>query len=491
MLQFAGGVINYSGDALVASIYLSTFGMAWFWGYQWINSDSKIHLLDATAVLLVAAGLVTAFQVFAQWLQVEAAMAGWVIDGLRNGRPRGNVGQPNQAATILLMGSVGAAVLRHRMRIGSPVMWCTALLLGAAITLTQSRTTLLAAVLLSATFFGFARPTKDDPLKRSSVLLWLCLLVCAAAWFPSLKWDATSDGTVGIDQMASIGTRPLIWKQLIIGLFENPWVGWGWLQVPAAQQAGALVFAGSEQTNYAHNAVLDLFIYVGIPAACVVLGAVGLWCWHRAPRVLASKDAAPAFLLLVPFLVHCLLEFPHAYAYFLVVAGLLFGSIDAWTECANAKVLVIPKSALAVFIAFWIALLGATGYEYAQAEEDFRVNRFENRRLGETPAEYTSPKLLLLTQLGDILNAMRLRAKPGMTTEELETLVNSSKRYSWAQLQFRTALSLGLNNRPVEATQQLRVIKGLFAADIYEEAKENWLRLQNEQYPELGKVELP
>jgi hypothetical protein len=90
-----------------------------------------------------------------------------------------------------------------------------------------------------------------------------------------------------------------------------------------------------------------------------------------------------------------------------------------------------------------------------------------------------------------MLKAMRLRAKPGMTAEELGTLINVSKRYSWAPMQFRTALSLGLNDRPAEATQQLRVLKGLFAADIYEEAKENWLRLQKEQYPELGKVELP
>jgi len=448
-------------------------------------------LIRSISVLLVVAAMLTAFQVFAQWLQVEVAFNGWVLEGLRNGRPRANVGQPNQAATILLMGSVGAAVLRHRMRIGESVLWFITLFLGGAIILTQSRTALLAAVTLSAAFFWFAKPTKDDPLKRISVVLWLCLLLCAAAWFPSLKWEATGDGTVGIDQMASIGTRPLIWKQLMIGLFESPWVGWGWLQVPAAQQAGALVFAGSEQTNYAHNAVLDLFIYLGIPAASVVLGVAGVWCWHRAPRVLASKDAAPAFLLLVPFLVHCLLEFPHAYAYFLVVAGLLLGGIDAWTEGENPKVLVVPKWAFTVFIVLWVTLLAATGYEYLQAEEDFRVNRFENIRLGETPPEYSPPKLVLLTQLGDMLNAMRLRARPGMTTEELETLVNSSKRYSWAKLQFRTALSLGLNNRPAEATQQLRVIKSLFAADIYEEAKESWLRLQKEQYPELGKVELP
>lgn len=491
VLQWMVGVVNYGGDALLASIYLTTFALAWFWGHQWVTSDPKLHLLDATAIFLVSAGLLTAFQVIAQWLQVETAMAGWVVDGLRNGRPRGNVGQPNQAATILLMGTVGAAVLRHRARIDSPGMWCVAVLLGTAITLTQSRTALLSAVILSVNYVFIAKLGKDVSLKRRLVFLWLGFLFCAAWLFPSLKWDASGSGVLNTDQMATVGTRPLIWKQLIIGLFESPWIGWGWLQVTAAQQVGALYLAGEEQTTYAHNAVLDLFIFIGIPAACVVLAIVGVWWWRRASRIFASKEAAAAFLLLVPFLVHCLLEFPHAYAYFLVVAGLLFGSIDAWTEGANAKVLVVPKSALTVFIAFWISLLVVTGYEYMQAEEDFRINRFENRKMGETPADYSPPKLYLLTQLGDMLKAMRLRAKPGMTAEELETLINVSKRYSWAPMQFRTALSLGLNDRPAEATQQLRVIKGLFAADIYEEAKENWRRLQKEQYPELGKVELP
>jgi hypothetical protein len=491
ILQWWVGLVHYGGDVLLGAIYSLTFAFAWMWGYQWVNTKQKANLTQLASIFLVLAGLVTAFQVFAQWLQVENVFGGWVLDGLRNGRPRSNVGQPNQAATLLMMGLVGIAVLRYRVRVGSSVMWGTALLLSMAVILTQSRTALLSAVLLSGFFIYFSRPAKDDSFTCKSVMLWLGLLFCTAWFFPILKWDAASGGVVGTDQMVTVGTRPLIWKQLILGLLERPWAGWGWLQVPAAQQAGALVLGGTEQATFAHNAVLDLFLFIGIPAACVVLAIVGVWWWRRAPRILASKEAAGAFLLLVPFLVHCLLEFPHAYAYFLVVAGLLLGGIDAWTEDTNAKVLVIPKLVLAVFIAFWISLLLATGYEYVQAEEDFRINRFENRRMGETPADYTPPKLLLLTQLGDMLKAMRLRAKPGMTAEELGTLINVSKRYSWAPMQFRTALSLGLNDRPAEATQQLRVLKGLFAADIYEEAKENWLRLQKEQYPELGKVELP
>lgn len=490
VIQWLGGLVFYGGDALVASIYLITFAAAWLCGYQWVTTDQKTNLVELTAGFLVTVALLTAFQVIAQFFQVEDAFGGWVLDTPLTGRSYGNVGQPNQAATVLLMGTVGAAILMQRARISPRVMWCTLLMLGAAITLTQSRTALLSAALMSVLFCVFSRPAKDNALTRTSVLLWLLLMYLAAWGFHNLELNGIKTG-IGVDTMLTTGSRPLMWKQLIAGLAESPWRGFGWLQIATGQQAGALLVPGTEQTNYAHNAMLDLFLVLGIPGACAVLGLAGSWWWCRTRQIRSSTDATQAFFVLLPFLVHSLLEFPHAYAYFLFIGGLLLGGIDAWTEGSRPWSLAISKSVLFVFTIAWGALLVATGYEYAQAEEDFRVNRFENRRIGETPSNYFPPQLVLLTQLDDMLKAMRLRAKRGMAPEELEVLVRSSKRYSWAPLQFRTALSLALNDRPAEATQQLRVIKGLFNQDIYVEAKENFLRLQREQYPELARVELP
>lgn len=492
VIQWRGGLILYGGDALVASIYIVTVAAAWLCGYQWVVTGQRTNLVELSSGFLMAVGLLTTFQVIAQWLQVEDAFSGWVLDAPRMSRAYGNVGQPNQAATVLLMGTVGAAVLMQRARISPLVTWCTLLMLGFAMTLTQSRTALLSATVTVALFCFFSRPRRagEGPLTRASVLLWLLFMYLAAWGFQNLDWSGAKTG-IGVDSMVATGSRPLIWRQLTAGLMESPWLGFGWLQIATSQQAGALVISGTEQTNYAHNAVLDLFLIVGIPVACIVLGLIGAWWWRRARRIQDTVNATQAFFILLPFLVHSLLEFPHAYAYFLVVAGLLLGAIDAWTEGARPWIVSISKVLLVGFIAIWSALLLAVGYEYAQAEEDFRVNRFENRRLGETPASYFPPQLVLLTQLDDMLKAMRLRAKPGMTSEDLEILVKTSKRYSWAPLHFRTALSLALNDRPAEATQQLRVIKGLFAQDIYAEAKENFLRLQREQYPQLVNVELP
>jgi hypothetical protein len=196
------------------------------------------------------------------------------------------------------------------------------------------------------------------------------------------------------------------------------------------------------------------------------------------------------FFILLPLLVHSQLELPHAYAYFLVPAGLLLGVFDAATRREQDSI-PLPRSVLAAAALAWLGLLGALGREYALTEEDFRVNRFENRRLGETPKGYEPPKLLLLTQFGDMADAMRLRAGRAMSPEDLDTLERTSRRYTWAPLQFRTALALALNGRPREAEANLHVIADLFPKEIVDEGRDNWERMQREEYPELAAVRFP
>jgi hypothetical protein len=50
---------------------------------------------------------------------------------------------------------------------------------------------------------------------------------------------------------------------------------------------------------------------------------------------------------------------------------------------------------------------------------------------------------------------------------------------------------LALNGRPEDATGRLRVIKNLFDQDIYEEARDNFLLMGDEKYPELKRVRMP
>lgn len=490
-MQLTGGLISYGSDVLLVAIYLGTFAAAWMWGYHWTNRTDLDQLQVTICIFFVAVGLVTAWQVLVQWFGVELAFQGWVLDGLPgDARPRANLGQPNQSATTLLTATAAIAILRVKRRIGNTTLWTAAFTLGFALVLTRSRTSLVSALLLVGVYIWVAHKNKNIALKPVVVIIWIILLFGSSWALPSINGISS---TIGSDhyQMVAVGTRPLIWKQLIVALMEKPWLGYGWLQVPSAQQSGALHFPGIEQTNYSHNILIDLLIYMGIPCAVLLLGVCTVWLWKRIQRIPNSHTALVVLVLLIPFGVHSLLEFPHAYAYFLVAAGLLLGVFDRTTESATAPTIAIGRRFFLAAVIMWSMLLLATGYEYMQVEEDFRINRFENRRLGTTPPEYSPPRIVLLTQLREVLQAMRLRATPHMSTGDVDMLVRVSKRYSWAQMHFRTALALGLNNRPIEATQQLRVIKALFAEDIYAEAKENYLRLQTEKYPELAKVAIP
>lgn len=488
--QWLFGMIPYGGDALLVLVYLITFWAAWLGGHRLVLMGRGSQMLEGICSFLAAAGFLTAFQVLAQWLQLESAMHGWVIDGLLNGRPRGNVGQPNHAATVLLMGVVGAVVLRSRQCIRPLIMWCSVVLTSAGVVLTQSRTGLLSAMALCGAYLWFAKSRKELVLGRQSAVVWVAVLYFSAWQFSHLE-SQTAAAALNTSQMVHVGSRPLIWKQILFGLFERPWTGWGWLQIPSAQQFGALTFPGTEQTAYAHNIIIDILSFIGIPAAFVVLAATCTWYSKRVKGIWLSNEAISGCFLLIPFLMHSLLEYPHAYAYFLIPVGIILGCIDAWSVGAVTGVISVRKWLVVGSILIWLPVLGAILREYIQAEEDFRVNRFENRNIGYTPDEYIIPNMQLLTQLGALSKAMRLRAEPNMKPEDVELLLSVSRRYTWAPLQFRTALALGLNGQHRASAHQLLIIKSMFASDIYAEAKDNFIELRDVRYPELKHVDIP
>lgn len=489
-VQWGWGKIPYAGDAWVVTAYVGTFAAAWIAGCSTSGEERRRELLEALCWVLLAMAALASFQCLVQWARVGDQWIDWVFLTKASSRPLGNLGQPNQTATLLLMGIASTSLFLVKRRLGRWAAWPLFILLGAAVVLTQSRTALLSASLLVLSLGLFA--TRAPSLRPYVVdgVIWL-LLMFAGSWMLQAAPLFLSEGTVGSAAMVAVGSRPLLWTQLLLASLEEPWFGFGWLQISTAQQVGALQYPGIEQTNYAHNIMLDAMVMLGVPLTAAVVGAALYWIIGRTRRLSPTESGLVGVLfILLPLLVHAQLELPHAYSYFLVPAGLLLGLFDAATRRDDQGVRA-GRPALAVMVTLWLTVLLALGHEYVLAEEDFRVNRFENRRLGTTPADYVKPDLVLLTQFKDMLDAMRLRAGRNMSARDLDILARSSRRFTWAPLQFRTALSLALNGRHLEAQQHLLVIRNLFTADIAEEAKENWERLQRESYPELAAVPFP
>ena len=285
--------------------------------------------------------------------------------------------------------------------------------------------------------------------------------------------------------VAADSARPIIWRQILSGISQAPWVGYGWNQTPTAHAAGSIAVLGSLTFSYAHNIVLDLLAWNGLPLGLLLTGLCGWWFLSRVWCV-TQPVAVYAMAALIPFLVHSMVEFPFAYSYFLLAAGLMVGIVEAFH--VGVKTIAFDIRWMRASLAIWFVVGGYMVYEYLLIEEDFRVVRFENLRIGQTPTDYAVPNVWMLSHMGSMLNASRQKAVPGMTTAELENLRRVSLRFPYGALALRYGIALGLNGFPEEATRQFAIIRGMYGITYYQAAVSALRELQIEKYPQLSLV---
>lgn len=487
--QYFTGKLPFAGDLWVTLIYLGGFALAWMLGAIWADEPIAAGRdpLETVAWAFALGAVLSALMGLVQWLELEGDWAPWVMLAAHSTRALANLAQPNQLSTLLLMGIVAAAILREREKIGTGLLVLMVTVQSLGVVLTQSRTGLLVVAVLALWYLwagvGFSH------IRRHAVMIW-----AASIWLLELVLSQGMGQAIGKqglgEQIVQAGSRPLMWRQFLEAIGQSPWWGYGWLQTQAAQQDAALKVPGFEQAFYAHNIGLDLAIWIGVPLTVLVVMTIVMVIWRRR-SFYRDKRVIMVLTWVLPVGCHAMLEFPLAYAYFLLPVGVLLGMLDQWTQKDRSWSLKLPGWGAAFGCFLYGGLLLGVGLEYMQAEEDYRVARFEQRRIGKTADTYEVPNLRLLTQLGTVLQGIRLRAVPGMTPSDIELLKEGARRYPWLPLHFQYAVALGLNNQPTRATQQLEVMRGLFGERLYQEIRKEYLNLQEGRYPQMREVHVP
>lgn len=494
-LQYFSGLVFYAGDAFVSAFYIVGFALAVATGFAHhqqhiaIKGQNIVWLLPAQ-VLLSAAG-VSALLAFLQWLSLTGSFSTYLAVTDIGDRAMANLGQPNQLGTLLLTGLLALVLMFELNKISQLLLIVGGILLAWAVVLTESRTAMLSALIMVG-FLSYKIRTRRAlglPLRvqYTHVSLWLALFGAAALSLPLVNSALLLAGDRQMDLLNNNG-RVGIWLQTLHAVYESPWVGYGWNQTPVAQAVGALHNPGDLAFTNAHNVLLDLFAWVGLPLGLLTAMGFGYWLYTRARRV-KSTGAVYALAILLPFLVHSMLEFPFAYAYFLLMAGLLIGVVES--DCATTRRFLVPKPVVAVGLAVMTALGGYASYEYFLIEEDYRVARFENLNVGRTPNDHVRPDIVVHTQLAAMLAALRQPAVPNMTNEQVERLRKVSLRFGARSMVYRYAVALGLNGQPAAATRQMQVFRGMFGERAYQLFKLQLRELQAEKYPELAAVLTP
>lgn len=486
VVQWLLGRIHFGGDVWMVLLYLLALTWALALGGHWAQAPGERPLqgLDLFLSSVLVAATLSVGIALVQWTGA-LSLGIWQADMPQGGRPFGNVAQPNHLCSIAFLGIVAVGWLRERGRVGVATFWLALGWMLFGMVLTGSRTGLLQFGFLAAFVLAWRNRMGFAVRAGSLVAAALVYLGATVAW-PSVSESLHLAGRLAEDT-GSAGTRPLQWKVLLTAIMAQPWWGYGWQQVGLAQLNG--VDAGlvvGEHIEHAHNLLLDLLIWNGIPLGLLLFGIL---VWIYASRMLACRSATAGWLLIgIGGLgVHALLEFPHEFAYFLVPLGLMAGAADRLTARSMLPVGQVPG--LLAGLAF-AGLLAAVAVEYLRVEVAFRSIRMEAARIGTAVSVTPVPELRVLTQSEAWLTFTRTPATPGMSPELVDWMRRVSERFAHPPALLRYGLAAGLNGQPEQARLTLARLCRVHGRVRCEEGREAWGHLRS-RYPQLADVDWP
>jgi hypothetical protein len=468
LLQWCFGHIYFFGVAWTNALYLFGLALAIMLGAHWEEQAANQGADFLFSALILAAIASTGMQWY-QWLGFDA------LDlAINRGtdRPAANLGQPNQQASLLLLGMVGTAwsSFRERVRPAVAVLLICFLLTGLA--LTFSRTAWLNLSILLAALFAVGWH------RRSLLTMWAAwglgvfFVFCYTA-LPSMARLLSVDAGPELKNRLLTGQRPDAWAMFVEAAAQQPWAGYGWGQAGFAhlKLADSKPFFGVV-FEHGHNILIDLVVWNGFPLGLALIFFCAYWCVNAARFVREEGDLVLA-LGLVVLGVHAMLEYPLHYAYFLLPFGLVVGILSS-RLCLRGAVRMSNAAAFAPWIIAGAAII-VTLYDYARVETSFSDLRFEKARIHtDTPGR--PPEVWVLTHLRDLIILGRWEPLQKMDDDQLEWMRILTNLYPSPLNAYSFATALAFNERNEEAQLWLKKMCRAFPQQVCDSARVNWMR---------------
>jgi len=283
MLQWGFGLVNDFSTALLSSIYIFAFWLMIVLGYNLsLQTDQRESLMQEFSKLLLGIAIVCSVMAIVQWCGLGGAING--IMQLKGDRPYANFGQPNHLATFLIMGLMGALYLYEKRVMASYWLLPASLLILFTVVLTQSRTSWVVCVFIL--FYWMYKQYKQQPrFSFAQLWIWCVGFFVIAAWgLPQLTNLIETFSNSELIQTSSLAERASsgylrfdIWTQMLLALKEQPWFGYGWNQTSVAQISIFNLHPSHEWVISAHNVLLDILVWNGLPIGLLLIAYMGLW----------------------------------------------------------------------------------------------------------------------------------------------------------------------------------------------------------------------
>ncbi|MFV5489868.1 O-antigen ligase family protein [Acinetobacter sp. ASP199] len=343
LVQFIFGQVYYFSTAFLSFIFIFAFVATVLYGYNSHHLADKNKIIQYIAYFFTLIGLISSLFAIAQWLQISHPY----ILNLSHNRPYANLGQPNHLATLLMLSICSVVFLYEQLKYKCFIYIPILFLQFLALALTQSRTTWVVLIVLL-----FIYLFKKIRFQKRTTHYLLSFFFCSYALIFIFNAQIAQYFNLVIpvpleDRINGGFARIEMWKHMFYAIQQQPWFGYGWYQTTIAQLQGVLLFKNEGNATSAHNIVIDLILWVGIPLG-ICICAYALYLLKIIFIHIRSLPELYMFMMVICILVHAQLEYPLFYSYFLFPLGFFLGVL--LIDCQLKSIKINEKIKQIVFL---------------------------------------------------------------------------------------------------------------------------------------------
>lgn len=447
-LQYALGQIPIFGTAWINSIYLFGMLFALQIGEQW-EQDSPGQSADLVFfATLIAAVVSTGLQLY-QAAGLEP-IGPWTMYVPGQTRFYANMAQPNQLASLLLLGLLACSWGFYRRKLNAFVALSISCFILFGVALTESRTAWLnlSLLILGAIVVRSKLPSRSYFLAVFGLGLYFAACVLLVPLMTGYIQTGAEVQYRSLADPARLGA----WQMLLDASSHQPFFGFGWGQLASANFLVVENYPGHPGLfTQAHNLFLDLILWNGYPLGLLIATLIFWWVW-KAISLVRSFEQLHLLAFVMVLGTHAMLEFPLQYAFFLLPFGLVVGALHT---SLGFKTIYQGRKWIHVAVSIVAAgVLTITIRDYFRVETSFYGLRFEHRKI-QTDIPSTPPDVIALTQFRDHLRFARNVPRSGVDADELRGMIDIVNTLPSSLVMYKLAANLALNERPVEARQWL------------------------------------
>ncbi|EOV1144948.1 Wzy polymerase domain-containing protein [Acinetobacter baumannii] len=466
VVQWAFGLVFDFSTALLSSLYLLGFWFMVLAGYNLsLDQKKRDQIFSGLSLLIIITSLFTSLIAIFQWLNIESHLI-YTLHLIGN-RPYGNFGQPNNMATFLIIGLLGCLYLYEKHKVTLWLLLPSALIILFTIALSQSRTSWIVFPFLLI-YWMVKQFGKQKRFRFVQGLLWcLAFFLIAGLILPYItqfiEFSTNTEITETSSFVARAGSgheRIGMWIQILHAIAQQPWLGYGWSQTSVAVVDSIQYGTVHVWFNSAHNVLLDIIIWNGIPIGIVIIAYFACWfVWLN--QQAKETISIIAIMMVCTVLIHAMLEFPQRYAYFLLTCGFLLGIIQAQTPVL--KGIVLNKQVLRLIWGISVILLVAIWRDYNVYVTNSNL-LFKNK---QPNAEILgSNQIFILTQFEQRLKWIEMKPETTLSDADLAVWGNFVKNKATPYNLRKYAQLLAYNGKVEQAEQQIFILQHLYRQQI-------------------------